>query len=223
MARRRPRSHKGLFIAFEGGEGTGKSTQIKRLSRWLRKDRIQVSVTREPGGTRLGRAIRRLLLGTAGDAPSPRAELLLYEADRAHHIERVVRPALAEGQVVLTDRSCISSTVYQGICRGLGVDFVESLNHAATGGLMPDLVIVLDLPEGEGMRRKRRQQSLDRLERESLRFHSKVRRGFLRLARRDKKRFRVIDARQSKDAIASEIRAYVSASLERGKIRKDRR
>lgn len=213
MGTRYRRGPKGLFVAFEGGEGVGKTTQIKSLAAWLRSHRRQVTVTREPGGSRLGRAIRRLLLGTAGDAPSPRAELLLYEADRAHHMDRVVRPALAEGKIVLTDRSCISSSVYQGICRGLGLRFVESLNRAATGGLMPDLVFVLDLPETEGLGRKRKQQALDRLESESRAFHRKVRKGFLMLARRNRSRFRVIDARQPKEAIALEIRAHVARRL----------
>ncbi|NBX83284.1 dTMP kinase [bacterium] len=135
-------SKRGFFISFEGGEGGGKSTQIKRLKAVFKRNRIPFLVTLEPGGTPIGRKIRELLLNPKNKRLSIRAELYLYEADRAQHVDEVIEPALNAGKVVITDRYADSSSVYQGVCRGLGVPWTETLNDFATQGLYPDLVIV---------------------------------------------------------------------------------
>lgn len=208
MARAKPR---GKLIVFEGGEGAGKSTQIRALATWLKRKGHAVAITRQPGGSRLGTGIRRLLLH--GGKVDPRAELLLYEADRAQHVQDVVRPWIAQGKIVLSDRYADSSTVYQGICRGLGEKWTEELNQFATGGLSPDLVFVLDLPAAVGLKRSSSRGKLDRMEREKRAFHEKVRRGFLKLARRHPRRFRVIDAGEDRSVIATRIQAEVTKCL----------
>jgi dTMP kinase len=218
------RSFPGLFFAFEGGEGSGKSTQVRLLREWLEGRGIPVLVTREPGGTELGQTLRQLVLDHRNQTLSHRAELLLYEADRAQHVAETLLPALAAGKVVLSDRFEDSSTVYQGICRGLGRRPTESLNRFATGGLRPHLVFVLDIPEKEGIARARRRSQtagtgLDRLEREALEFHRKVRRGFLAIARGNR-RYRVLDARRSEAELAEAIRSAVAGRLERRGTRK---
>jgi len=221
-------SHPGLFITFEGGEGAGKSTQMKRLEKALRKRRVPLKRTLEPGGTGIGRSMRELLLNPKFRQLSPRAELLLYEADRAQHVHEVIRPALLEGKLVLCDRYADSSTVYQGMCRKLGEAWTIRLSDFATAGLWPDLVLLLDIPETAGLERvrrrlqvdpkllgKRRVVKLDRLEREKMDFHRKVRQGFLKLARRYPRRFHVIDAQKSEEDIAAEILQTVLARLKK--------
>lgn len=213
---------RGFFISFEGGEGGGKSTQIKRLKTVLRRNRVPFLVTLEPGGTRIGRKIRELLLNPKNKNLSNRAELYLYEADRAQHVEEVIRPALEAGKVVITDRYADSSSVYQGICRGLGVGWTEKLNDFATQYLYPDLVIVLDVPESVGLSRvrnrlqidpklrgKRRVVKLDRLERERSSFHRKVRKGFIALSKKHSERIKLIDATQSPDNVSQQILALI--------------
>ncbi|NBT58908.1 dTMP kinase [bacterium] len=208
----------GFFISFEGGEGGGKSTQIRRLTSVLRKNKIPFVVTLEPGGTAIGKKIRELLLNPKNKKLSQRAELYLYEADRAQHVEEVVKPALEAGKVVITDRYADSSTVYQGICRGLGVSWTEKLNDFATGGIYPDLVIVLDIPETIGLARvkarlssdpklhgKRRVVKMDRLEREKQSFHRKVRKGFIALSKKHPKRITLLDATQAPDEVSRQI------------------
>jgi dTMP kinase len=209
---------RGFFISFEGGEGGGKSTQIRRLKAALRKNRIPFLVTLEPGGSQIGRKIRELLLNPKNKHLSKRAELFLYEADRAQHVEEIVAPALKAGKVVITDRYADSSTVYQGICRELGVAWTEKLNDFATGGLYPDLVIVLDVPETVGLARvrnrfksdpgllgKRRVIKMDRLEREKASFHRKVRNGFIALSKKHPRRIALIDATQSPETVSHQI------------------
>lgn len=220
---------KGLFISFEGGEGAGKSTQIRHLVRWLKANQTDVLLTLEPGGSRIGKRIRELLLNPSIKNLSERAELLLYEADRAQHVEEILLPALAQGKVVISDRYADSSTVYQGICRGLGLDWTEQLNAFATQGLFPDLVIVLDIPETIGLRRvqkrvtqlvgKRKRIKMDRLEREKQSFHRKVRSGFLLLSKRHPKRFRVLDARQSPEAVSKAIQNLVKEKMREHHLR----
>lgn len=215
-------SKRGFFISFEGGEGGGKSTQIRRLKSILKRNKIPVLITLEPGGTKIGRKIRELLLNPKNKNLSKRAELYLYEADRAQHVEEVVLPALKAGKVVITDRYADSSTVYQGICRGLGVNWTESLNDFATGGLYPDLVIVLDVPETIGLARvrsrlrsdpkllgKRRVVKMDRLEREKASFHKKVREGFIALSKKHPKRIVLVDATQTPEEISQEILRHI--------------
>ena len=205
----------GLFISFEGGEGSGKTTQIGHLVQWLESRGYPVKITRQPGGTAIGSRIRDILLSPEHTELSPRAELLLYEADRAQHVDETLRPALEAGTILVSDRFGDSSTVYQGMCRGLGVDWVIRLNDFATGGLSPDLVILLDLPEGKARERISKRVALDRMEREKRSFHRKVRQGFLELARRFPRRFKVLDGMQSEQRLASEIRALVESRMKR--------
>ncbi len=216
MGRMGKRLRKGLLISFEGGEGGGKSTQIRLLRSWLVKQRYSVLVTRQPGGTALGIGIRRLLLHPTRTVVSSRAELLLYEADRAQHVDDTIEPAMNAGRIVLTDRFADSSTVYQGICRKLGRARVEVLNHFATAGRKPDLTFVLDIDPKIGLERIGRRKHLDRIEREKLAFHQSVRRGFLTLARQGS-RYRIVDASRPRAEIADQIQRAVARALVRGR------
>ncbi|WP_431922748.1 dTMP kinase [Micromonospora wenchangensis] len=197
----------GLFVVFEGGEGAGKSTQLEKLAVRLREQGRDVVVTREPGATAVGERIRALVLEDSGaDAPSPRAEALLYAADRAHHVATVVRPALIRGAVVISDRYVDSSLAYQGAGRTLPVDEVSWLSSWATGGLKPDLVVLLDVDPHTGLTRAAaRNQGADRLEAESVAFHERVRYAFLDLAANDPKRYLVLDASRPVDEIAGQV------------------
>lgn len=186
----RPPRLPGVFVAFEGGDGAGKSTQADRLAQRLRSAGTPVLRTREPGGTPVGSAIRQVLLH--GEHVAPRAEALLFAADRAHHIATLVRPALTRGEVVVTDRYMDSSIAYQAAARGLAATDVEGLSMWATEGLLPDLTVLLDLDPV--LARVRVGAAPDRLERESDDFHARVRDGFLRLVQRDPGRYLVLDA-----------------------------
>jgi dTMP kinase len=192
----------GTFIAFEGGEGTGKSTQSKLLKEWLEARGEKVVLSREPGGTDLGKDLRKILLGHETGAISPRAEALLYAADRAHHVFSVIRPALANGDVVITDRYFDSSIAYQGAGRILSPGEVARISRWATESLFPTLTIVIDLPAEIGIGRLKNR---DRLEAEPLAFHERVRQEFLQIARLDPERYLVVDGTQSIDAIHNEI------------------
>ncbi|GAB3067672.1 dTMP kinase [Micromonospora schwarzwaldensis] len=205
----------GLFVVFEGGEGAGKSTQLAALAERLRGDGRDVVVTREPGATGVGERIRSLVLGTTSDdAPSPRAEALLYAADRAHHVATVVRPALVRGAVVISDRYVDSSLAYQGAGRTLPVDEVSWLSSWATGGLKPDLVVLLDVEPHTGLGRvAARREDADRLEAESLAFHERVRYAFLDLAAGDPKRYLVLDASRPAEEITDAIARRVDEFL----------
>ncbi|MEV6812560.1 dTMP kinase [Micromonospora sp. NPDC051296] len=206
----------GLFVVFEGGEGAGKSTQLTELAERLRGEGRDVVVTREPGATGIGTRIRSLVLDTsADDAPSPRAEALLYAADRAHHVATVVRPALVRGAVVISDRYVDSSLAYQGAGRTLPVDEVSWLSSWATGGLKPDLVVLLDVDPRTGLSRAAaRNQVADRLEAESVAFHERVRYAFLDLAAADPKRYLVLDAARPADEIAERVARRVEELLD---------
>ena len=201
----------GLFVAFEGGDGAGKSTQSRLLGQWLDEQGYAVLHTREPGGTVLGREIRELLLHGEDGSVSPRAEALLFAADRAHHVASVVRPALGRGKVVLTDRYLDSSVAYQGAARALGHEEVRELSLWAVEGLRPDLTVLLDVTAGEG--RARRGEVHDRLEREADDFHDRVRQGFLDLAAREPDRYDVLDAALPVEELAGQIRDRVAALL----------
>jgi dTMP kinase len=205
----------GLFVVFEGGEGAGKSTQVDRLTAALQAEGRDVVVTREPGATDVGTRIRNLVLDpAAADSPSPRAEALLYAADRAHHVATVVRPALARGAVVVSDRYVDSSLAYQGAGRTLPVQEISWLSTWATGGLKPDLVVLLDVEPGVGLTRAvARGEGTDRLEAEPQPFHERVRYAFLDLAAADPKRYLVLDAARSPDEIAAAVAARVAALL----------
>lgn len=201
----------GFFVAFEGGDGAGKSTQSRLLGQWLTDQGYAVRHTREPGGTVLGRQVRELLLHGEDGSVSPRAEALLFAADRAQHVASVVRPALQDGQVVLTDRYLDSSVAYQGAARALGHDEVRELSMWAVEGLVPDLTVLLDVSAHQG--RARRGEVHDRLEREADDFHDRVRQGFLDLAAREPGRYLVLDAAGPVEELAGQIRERVAVLL----------
>lgn len=203
----------GLFITFEGGDGSGKSTQASLLGQWLTEQGRTVVHTREPGGTEVGLQIRELVLHHRGDI-DPRAEALLYAADRAHHVATVVRPALERGEVVIQDRYIDSSIAYQGAGRVLDSDDVRRLSLWATDSLIPDVTVLLDLDEGIARERlAAAHKRFDRLESEKTEFHARVRQGFLVLAHAEPERFLVLDARLPREELAQRIRARVEAAL----------
>jgi dTMP kinase len=203
----------GVFIAFEGGEGVGKTTQAARLAEWLRAQGIPVKMTYEPGATEIGRRVRSILLEGPAAALSPRAEALLFAADRAQHVDTVLGPALDAGTVVLSDRYVDSSLAYQGAGRALSMDEVKRLSRWATGGLVPDLTILLDLDPVVGLRRAGKRSPADRMEQESLEFHGRVRRAFLAFAESKPQRYVVVDATYPTDQIAQIIRDEVDSLL----------
>ncbi|WP_369132549.1 dTMP kinase [Modestobacter sp. I12A-02662] len=204
----------GVLIAFEGGEGAGKSTQVRRLQEWLTGEGLVARATLEPGGTPSGGRIRAILLDPASAGLSPRSEALLYAADRAQHVHDVLRPALDAGEVVITDRFIDSSLAYQGAGRTIPMDDVRSISRWATQGLQPDLTVLLDLPPEVGLARARGRAAADRLESESLDFHQRVRRTFLALAESEPDRYLVLDARSSPDELAAAVRTRVSDLLQ---------
>ncbi len=202
----------GLFLSFEGGDGSGKSTQSRLLGAWLTGLGRTVVLTREPGGTELGQVLRREVLH--GGHVDPRTEALLYAADRAHHVASVVRPALEAGSVVVTDRYLDSSVAYQGTGRDLGADEVERLSLWATGGLLPVLTVLLDLDPAAGLARLRgRPDQPDRLESAGDEFHRRTRDAFLARAAADPGRWLVLDAARPPAAVAADVRARVAALL----------
>jgi dTMP kinase len=203
----------GVLIAFEGGEGAGKSTQVRRLQEWLTNEGLVSRATFEPGATPSGAAIRSILLDHAHTAITARSEALLYAADRAQHVHDVLRPALDAGEVVITDRFVDSSLAYQGAGRTIPLDDVQMLSRWATQGLQPDLTILLDLPPEVGLARARGRAVADRLESESLDFHQRVRQTFRALAEAQPDRYLVLDARQTPEAIAAAIRVRVAELL----------
>jgi dTMP kinase len=192
----------GVFITFEGGEGSGKSTQTKLLKEWLEKDNERVLLTREPGGTPLGNQLRDILLDNKTGNISPRAEALMYAADRANHVYTMIRPALEKGEVVISDRYFDSSVAYQGAGRVLSPAEVARISRWATESLTPTLTIIMDLPAEIGLARL---QSTDRLESEPLAFHERVRHEYLNLAYQDPERFLIVDASQTIEQIHQEI------------------
>ena len=200
-------SRKGVFIAFEGGEGSGKSTQAELLKTYLESIGEIVVVSREPGGTPLGKQLRKILLDPATGAISPRSEALLYAADRANHVFSLVHPALERGDVVITDRYIDSSIAYQGAGRVLQPAEVARISRWATESLTPTLTIIMDVPAEIGLSRL---NGADRLEQEPLIFHERVRREFLNLANVDPERYFVVDATQSKENIAEQVAERVS-------------
>ncbi|HEX6968834.1 MAG TPA: dTMP kinase [Micromonosporaceae bacterium] len=211
-----PRAWQGLFVVFEGGEGAGKTTQVNALADLLRSQGRDVVVTREPGATELGERIRQLVLHGAG-APTARAEALLYAADRAHHVATMIRPALARGAVVICDRYIDSSLAYQGAGRSLPIDEISWLSNWATGGLKPDLVVLLDIEPAVGLRRAAsRGEKADRLEQESVAFHERVRLAFLDLAAADPRRYLVLDASRPAKTISAAVIERVTAMLAAG-------
>ena len=216
-------AHPGLFISFEGGDGVGKTTQIRILAELFEEAGVECEATREPGGTDLGIEIRRLLLH--GDDISSRAEALLYAADRAHHVATRIRPALEHGDVVLTDRYLDSSVAYQGAARSLGVDDVRDLSLWATEGLLPDLTILLDADPAIAAHRVVGRSAPDRLEREVGAFRTPLRQQFLALADAEPGRFAIIDAARPVGEVADDVIEVVvetvGEAVERRRVRYD--
>lgn len=203
----------GLFLTFEGGDGAGKTTQAALLEEWLRAQGREIVRTREPGGTDVGIRIRDIVLHHRGHI-APRAEALLYAADRAHHVETVVQPAIARGDVVIQDRYLDSSVAYQGAGRVLDADDVRELSLWATGGLLPDLTVLLDLdPASARARLDADDKPFDRLEAEKAEFHERVRAAFLALAAAEPDRFLVLDATEPAAVLAERVREAVASRL----------
>jgi dTMP kinase len=210
----------GLFVTFEGGEGTGKSTQIRLLADRLRRRGVDVLVTREPGGSPGAEAVRHVVLSGAAEEYGTRMEAVLFAAARNDHVEEIIRPALATGAVVLCDRYMDSSRVYQGITGNLEPAFVQNLERVAINGLVPDCTIILDVPATEGIRRARQRTNAvgvpaepDRFEKEELDTHEKRREAFLDIAEADPLRCRVVDASESPEAIAEKVLAIIEPLL----------
>lgn len=204
------------FISFEGGEGTGKTTQIKSLKQWLESElQIPVLVTWEPGGSPLGEELRRILLSPETGAISYRAEALLYAAARAEHVEKVIRPALEKGTLVLCDRYWDASKAYQGLGRGLGFAAIDNLNHWATNKLFPDRTFVFDIDAKLGLERARTRNEgkMDRLEQEKIDFHEDIRRAYLYLAQQDSQRYRLISSSDSISNIEKRLRREILEML----------
>ena len=202
----------GVFVCFEGGEGSGKSTQSRLLRDWLEAEGYAVVLTFEPGDTEVGREMRRIVLSPETGELADRTEVLLYAADKAEHVETVVQPALDRGAVVVTDRYVDSTLAYQGAGRSLDVREVEQVARWATHDLRPHLTVVLDLEPERGLGRFAER---DRIEAESVEFHERVRAAFLEMAGADPDHYLVLDARLPVEEIAAEIRAEVTPLLER--------
>jgi len=200
---------RGLFITFEGPEGSGKSTQVRLLAQALREQGRGVVVTAEPGGDPLAEQIRSILLHSESQI-APEAELLLYLASRAQHVRTVILPALNQGVIVISDRFADSSVAYQGYGRGIDICILRQMNGFATAGLVPDLTILLDIPVEVGLER---QQERNRFEAESVEFHRRVRDGFLKLANEEPDRWVVIDAQGSVDQVAARVWEAVRAKI----------
>ena len=203
----------GLFITFEGGEGCGKTTQIDLLAEYLREQGRTVVETREPGGTPIAEAIRGVLLNPEHGEMDTQAELLLYAAARAQHVNEKIGPALAAGQVVLCDRFADSTTAYQGAARGVAASELAALHRMATGDIWPHKTFLIDLAPEVGLDRAKIRGTADRLESEALSFHTAVRQGFLKLAQEEPERIQVIDGAQEIQTIALEIQSVVEGLL----------
>ncbi len=209
------------FITFEGGDGSGKTTQLKALEGYLTERGKSCIATREPGGTSLGNLIRQVLLEVGKQPITSPTELFLYLADRAQHIHEVIIPAIKQGKVILCDRHTDSTLAYQGYGRGIDLGLLRSLNDIASQGIEPDLTFLFDCPVEIGLSRTAQRQSQattgagreDRFEREKVEFHERVREGFLELARAEPHRFRIIDATRSVEEIAREIENVIDREL----------
>lgn len=193
----------GIFIAFEGGEGSGKSTQTQILKAWFEAKGQKVVLTRQPGGTELGKQLRHILLDVTSKEVAPITEALLFAADRAEHMHRVIHPALTKGEVVICDRYVDSFIAYEKGGRQLDAEQIDRLSHWATDSLAPDLTVLLDIPPKSGLARS---GNLDRMEMQPVEFHERVRVSFLELAAGDPKRYLVIDAQQSPEEISAVIK-----------------
>ncbi len=212
------RRHSGLFIDFEGGDGCGKTTQMRILAERLRREGRAVIETVEPGGTRIGMQIRRILLDSANQELSPTAEMLLYFASRAQNVDERIVPALAQGSVVLTDRFTDSTMAYQGFGRGLGQQVVTDLDRVACRGLVPDLTILIDIDLETSLKRAKSRNLSDtetRMDEQAAEFHHRVREAYLTMAAREPDRFRVIDGRSDVETVAAAVWSAVCPALSR--------
>jgi dTMP kinase len=206
---------KGLFITFEGIEGSGKSTQIEIFCDHLDSEGIDYVRTLEPGGTQIGNEIRKVLLSVEHSGMSSMTELLLYAASRAQHVAEVIRPSLERGTIVVCDRFSDSTLVYQGFGRGLDKDMISGLNQLCTDGLSPDLTFILDVDVETGLRRNRSANKVDRLELEAIEFHRKVREGYLSLSSKEQRRIKLIRSDGSIDDIAEEIKVVFTEFIQK--------
>lgn len=206
--------NKGIFITMEGPDGSGKSTQIALLSDYLKENGYDVIITREPGGTRISEKIREIILNKEYQEMNPMTELMLYASARAQLVNEVIGPSIEAGKAVISDRFVDSSVVYQGIARGLGIETVYSVNAHAIGKYVPQVTFLLDLCAEEGIRRKKNQAELDRMELESIEFHKKVAEGYRTLADRDPERIVKIDASLPIDEICDMIKVKVKGIIE---------
>lgn len=209
----RGRQKRGFLLSFEGIEGCGKSTQLRRLAKQLRSRGYLVVETREPGGSQISEQIRKVLLDLGNSGMDIHCELLLYLASRAQHVAETILPALDKGAIVLCDRFSDATMAYQGYGRGVGASPVARLNRFASAGTMPDLTIVLDVPVAIGLARKRRAGHLDRLDMEREAFHQTVRNGYLRIAKRDSRRVRVLDGTPPIEEVSAAINRLVDVRV----------
>ncbi|RUA17228.1 MAG: dTMP kinase [Clostridia bacterium] len=208
------------FITFEGIEGSGKTTQIKRLLAWLQTKTDKVLLTREPGGTEIGEQIRTILLSPANTDMTPVSEILLFSAARAQIVRQIIRPHLDAGWIVICDRFADSTLAYQGYGHGLPLEDLRSITKFATGGLWPDLTIYLDLDVEAGLRRKSATpEEWNRMEAQAQAFHKRVRQGYLELARMFSDRYLIIDANQPEEVIQKKIQARIKAIVAQENIR----
>jgi dTMP kinase len=204
-----------LFITFEGVEGSGKTTQIERLKRYLTQKGIPCKVTREPGGSAIGEKIREILLNPKHREMIPLSELLLYEASRAQHVHEVIKPLLKKGVLVISDRFADASIAYQGYGRKVDLKLVEKLNLLSSQGIKPDLTILLDCPSDMGLKRaikrniRLKNEKKDRFESETVQFHKRVRRGYLSLAKKEPNRIKIIDTRSGEEKVFEKIRNII--------------
>jgi dTMP kinase len=210
---------RGTFVTFEGIEGSGKSTQIALVADYLSMQGRSATLTREPGGTPIGDHVRKVLLDPANTALAPKAELLLYAAGRAQHLDEIIVPALKAGRIVLCDRFSDATLAYQGYGRGLDLELIRDLDRLVTAGLRPDLTVLLDIDAAAGLSRARGRNSRGgleseaRFENEHLSFHERVRQGYLDLARQEPGRFRIVDASPPPGTVQNEIRRAVDELL----------
>ena len=204
---------KGIFISFEGIEGTGKTTQAGFLSERLRDKGYDVFLTQEPGGTNIGNKIRKILLQLEHKEMSYMTELLLYNADRAQHLTEKILPALNAGKIVITDRFADSTVVYQGYGRGIDLSLIMSLDSIATGGIKPHLTILFDLDVETGLMRNKGLNKVDRLELEDIEFHRRVRDGYLKIAKMEHKRIKIVDASKPPEHIREEVWKIINSNF----------
>jgi dTMP kinase len=205
-----------LFITFEGVEGSGKTTQIQRLKKYLSQKGIPCKVTREPGGCPIGEKVRKILLNPDHREMVPMSELLLYEAARAQHVKEVIEPFLKKGGIILCDRFSDATFAYQGYGRKIDLEWIERLNHLSSQGIKPDVTFLLDCPSDVGLKRALqrnrtlKQEKEERFEKEKIQFHRRVRKGYLNIAKKEPHRVKVIDTRQGEERVFEKIRKIVN-------------